>query len=467
MYLSFDEAGTHVASRICKFRLVAAVYDESRENKLCTAASPPVRVLANNDVPNGAAHLQLMVNMPSTWKGWKTTPAPLRLSFASGVTSSITESPAPTKKSTRRAPKPANSSDSESLYSEESEAVQRSSGAAASLYHTRRRSVAAKIAAADASTTPHSHPQPAASPLCHSDDGNSPSPLLVVSTAARMTPGMEGPLPSSQQQHLSQSMPSLIPVTVWINAEYKALEQNGGSPTKRLRHEDINAAAAAAAAAVTSPLPHSANFEPHFPVLLGPSGVHHQHHQLDGTTTTNTTGQHNQHQHNRNNNNSRHVAGGGAVHHIQGTPLDDDPIAAFVELMMIQAPPQQAYHHDHQDPVIELPTDIHHHDDHHHHHHQGAATADDGNGAPADEVPSTDQISHHHHHADKYVHMQAIGAASIATPTPSALDDIFAGIHANFDSHDDAIYPPTIKMPAAAMNSNSYSIEVDTRGRGR
>lgn len=61
MYLSIDEAGTHVGVK--RFRLIAGVYDESGEELLGTACCPPIRVLSNNDVPGGAAHITLAVTI--------------------------------------------------------------------------------------------------------------------------------------------------------------------------------------------------------------------------------------------------------------------------------------------------------------------------------------------------------------------------------------------------------------------
>ncbi len=45
------------------FRLITAVYDKGGRRLLTTAASGPIRVLANNDVPTGAAHIQLQVHV--------------------------------------------------------------------------------------------------------------------------------------------------------------------------------------------------------------------------------------------------------------------------------------------------------------------------------------------------------------------------------------------------------------------
>lgn len=57
MYLSIDEAGTHVGVR--KFRLVVGAFDYKTGESLGTALSPPIRVLSNNDVPTGAAYITL------------------------------------------------------------------------------------------------------------------------------------------------------------------------------------------------------------------------------------------------------------------------------------------------------------------------------------------------------------------------------------------------------------------------
>jgi hypothetical protein len=78
MYLSFDEATTHVGAR--SFRLLVAGYAAEGVSGappalLGAAVSPPVRVLANNDVPTGAAQLRLVLPLPASWAGWA-VPAP-------------------------------------------------------------------------------------------------------------------------------------------------------------------------------------------------------------------------------------------------------------------------------------------------------------------------------------------------------------------------------------------------------
>jgi len=72
MYVSFDEAGTHVSAKA--FRLVAAIYDNSGRRLLATGTSPSIKVLANNDVPTGAAHMQLVIPVDSSWDGWAVEP---------------------------------------------------------------------------------------------------------------------------------------------------------------------------------------------------------------------------------------------------------------------------------------------------------------------------------------------------------------------------------------------------------
>ena len=63
MYLSLDEACTHVDASA--FRLVAGIYNRAGTRLLATSVSPPIRVLANNDVPTGAARIVLEVR-----RGW-------------------------------------------------------------------------------------------------------------------------------------------------------------------------------------------------------------------------------------------------------------------------------------------------------------------------------------------------------------------------------------------------------------
>jgi hypothetical protein len=61
--LSIDEAGTHVGVR--RFRLLVGVYDADNNELLGTGISAAIRVLANNDVPSGAAYIVLNVPIRS------------------------------------------------------------------------------------------------------------------------------------------------------------------------------------------------------------------------------------------------------------------------------------------------------------------------------------------------------------------------------------------------------------------
>ncbi|KAL0023934.1 hypothetical protein WJX77_001603 [Trebouxia sp. C0004] len=77
MYLSLDEAGTHVGAKT--FRLIAGVYDKAGQELLGTACCPPIRVLSNNDVPGGAAHITLSVTIRKDWAGWASSAPCTRL----------------------------------------------------------------------------------------------------------------------------------------------------------------------------------------------------------------------------------------------------------------------------------------------------------------------------------------------------------------------------------------------------
>lgn len=61
MYFAIDEAGTHVGSKT--FRLVVAIHDETGTKLLGTSCSQPIRVVANNDIPRGAAHISLVATI--------------------------------------------------------------------------------------------------------------------------------------------------------------------------------------------------------------------------------------------------------------------------------------------------------------------------------------------------------------------------------------------------------------------
>ena len=67
LFVAIDEACTHVtvegrSPRHCRFRLLACVYEgRTCDNLVSSAVSAPIRVLANNDVPGGAAFVDLKV----------------------------------------------------------------------------------------------------------------------------------------------------------------------------------------------------------------------------------------------------------------------------------------------------------------------------------------------------------------------------------------------------------------------
>lgn len=82
MYISLDEAVTHVGCRC--FRLMSAAYNANGE-VIGADVSPPVRVLANNDVPTGAAQMELYIQVNSTWRGWQSCLPPTQLQFSPPV----------------------------------------------------------------------------------------------------------------------------------------------------------------------------------------------------------------------------------------------------------------------------------------------------------------------------------------------------------------------------------------------
>ena len=60
-------------------RLVVGAYDEAGEVLLGACCSPPIRVLANNDVPTGAAYIALTLPLRNDWDGWRGGPFKARL----------------------------------------------------------------------------------------------------------------------------------------------------------------------------------------------------------------------------------------------------------------------------------------------------------------------------------------------------------------------------------------------------
>ncbi|KAK9843011.1 hypothetical protein WJX74_005611 [Apatococcus lobatus] len=68
IYLSIDEAATHVGART--FRLVVGALAEESYKLLGSCCSPPIRVMANNDCPGGAADFSIHLALDPKWPGW-------------------------------------------------------------------------------------------------------------------------------------------------------------------------------------------------------------------------------------------------------------------------------------------------------------------------------------------------------------------------------------------------------------
>lgn len=66
MYLSLDEACSHVNNH--SFRLLFGIIDNSGK-LLGSSVSMPIRVLANNDVPTGAAYVTVTAMLRSVFQG--------------------------------------------------------------------------------------------------------------------------------------------------------------------------------------------------------------------------------------------------------------------------------------------------------------------------------------------------------------------------------------------------------------
>ena len=87
LFVSIDEACTHVAAhqypgdaKRCKYRILSCVYDSFEGGRLLSAGvSPPIKVLANNDVPGGAAFITLTADIDLDEAEWvKGPPRPRR-----------------------------------------------------------------------------------------------------------------------------------------------------------------------------------------------------------------------------------------------------------------------------------------------------------------------------------------------------------------------------------------------------
>ena len=75
LFISIDEASNHVCPyNKCKvFRLLFGVYTHDTNEFLGSGVSGPIRVLANNDVPKGAAAMRVRCVLDGSWGGWNTT----------------------------------------------------------------------------------------------------------------------------------------------------------------------------------------------------------------------------------------------------------------------------------------------------------------------------------------------------------------------------------------------------------
>lgn len=51
--------------------MVMGMYTMGDSNLIAATISAPIRVLANNDVPSGAAYIPFTLNAPGLWEGWK------------------------------------------------------------------------------------------------------------------------------------------------------------------------------------------------------------------------------------------------------------------------------------------------------------------------------------------------------------------------------------------------------------
>ena len=94
LFISIDEACTHVAmgDKKTRFRLLFSVDDASTGERIGSAVSAPIRVLANNDAPNGAAYINMPVPLTDGWEGWD---SPLALRQRTVLPEAMTEN-APT-----------------------------------------------------------------------------------------------------------------------------------------------------------------------------------------------------------------------------------------------------------------------------------------------------------------------------------------------------------------------------------
>ena len=92
LFISIDEASNHVRpfgpNKVKAFRLLFTIFqlecdanghaisnvDLSKAKFLGSGFSTPIRVFANNDVPKGAAAIEVRCSVQSNWNGWKQKP---------------------------------------------------------------------------------------------------------------------------------------------------------------------------------------------------------------------------------------------------------------------------------------------------------------------------------------------------------------------------------------------------------
>ena len=61
----------HIEGERVTSRLIVGAYHYESHQLLGSCCSPPVRVLANNDVPTGAAYMCMQLPVSSSWEGWQ------------------------------------------------------------------------------------------------------------------------------------------------------------------------------------------------------------------------------------------------------------------------------------------------------------------------------------------------------------------------------------------------------------
>mmetsp|Transcript_10497 Transcript_10497/g.64291 ORF Transcript_10497/g.64291 Transcript_10497/m.64291 type:complete len:420 (-) Transcript_10497:8107-9366(-) len=72
LFIAIDEASTHLAEHngTQKVRLLFGILNPDNHELLGASVSGPIRVLANNDVPKGAASIVVDANISKDWEGW-------------------------------------------------------------------------------------------------------------------------------------------------------------------------------------------------------------------------------------------------------------------------------------------------------------------------------------------------------------------------------------------------------------